>query len=45
LSIRPEGPEEFWCLGLREPHRMTFDPVTRFVWEGDVGQEHREEIN
>lgn len=37
--------EEFWCVGLREPHRMTFDPVTRSIWVGDVGQEAREEVN
>ena len=37
--------EEFWSLGLREPHRMTFDLVTRSIWSGDVGQEQREEIN
>ncbi|HUS35124.1 MAG TPA: PQQ-dependent sugar dehydrogenase [Verrucomicrobiae bacterium] len=37
--------EEFWCVGLREPHRMTFDSLTRSIWVGDVGQEAREEIN
>lgn len=37
--------EEFWCIGLRSPHRMTIDNVTGDVWEGDVGQGAREEIN
>jgi uncharacterized repeat protein (TIGR03806 family) len=37
--------EEFWCIGLREPHRMTLDPLTKTIWVGDVGQEGREEIN
>lgn len=37
--------EEFWCIGLRSPHRMTFDPVSKSIWEGDVGQGAREEIN
>jgi glucose/arabinose dehydrogenase len=37
--------EEFWCIGLRSPHRMTYDPITDTIWLGDVGQAAREEIN
>lgn len=37
--------EEFYCLGLRSPHRMSYDPLTRQIWLGDVGSTVREEIN
>lgn len=37
--------EEFWCLGLRSPHRATYDAVTGDIWTGDVGQASREEIS
>lgn len=36
--------EEFWALGTRSPHRMTYDPPTGDIWIGDVGQSAREEI-
>jgi glucose/arabinose dehydrogenase len=39
------GLEEFYALGLRSPHRMTFDPVDRIAWIGDVGQNHLEELD
>jgi uncharacterized repeat protein (TIGR03806 family) len=45
---RPAALEEFWCIGLRSPHRMTQDPPTGTVWVGDAGDdgaESREEIN
>lgn len=44
----PNALEEFWCLGLRSPHRMTQDPVSGEIWIGDVGDagsDSREEIN
>lgn len=43
----PNALEEFWCLGLRNPHRMTYDPETKTIWVGDVGQggDAREEVN
>lgn len=44
-SGRPDTLEEFFCIGLRNPHRMTMDPVTRQIWAGDVGQDSYEEIN
>jgi uncharacterized repeat protein (TIGR03806 family) len=37
--------EEFFCLGLRSPHRMTYDPVTGRIFIGDVGESSREEID
>lgn len=36
---------EFWCVGLRNPWRMAFDPVTGLLWCGDVGLKAREEVN
>jgi uncharacterized repeat protein (TIGR03806 family) len=37
--------EEFFCLGLRSPHRMTIDPLTGRIFIGDVGESSREEID
>jgi len=37
--------EEFWCIGIRSPHRMSYDPQTEEIWVGDVGQFRREELN
>ncbi|MFO1497133.1 MAG: PQQ-dependent sugar dehydrogenase [Verrucomicrobiota bacterium] len=36
---------EFYAVGLRNPWRISFDPETGFLYEGDVGQHGREEIN
>lgn len=36
---------EFYAVGLRNPWRMAFDPPTGLLYEGDVGQHAREEIN
>lgn len=46
-SIPPDNPfasmdnarGEVWCYGLRNPWRMSFDPVTGDLWVGDVGWE------
>lgn len=37
--------EEFFCLGLRSPHRMTYDPGTGRIFIGDVGGSAREEVD
>ena len=36
--------EEYYAMGLRSPHRATYDPVKEEVWVGDVGELTREEI-
>src|SRR5579862_445388 len=37
--------EEFWAVGLRNPHRMTLDKATGRFWIGDVGQDSWEEVD
>jgi uncharacterized repeat protein (TIGR03806 family) len=37
--------EEFWAVGLRNPHRMTLDLATGRFWIGDVGQDTWEEVD
>ena len=36
---------EFWAIGLRNPWRMSFDPMTGQLYVGDVGQNTREEVD
>jgi len=36
---------EFWAVGLRNPWRFSFDPVTGLLYCGDVGQKQREEVD
>lgn len=36
---------EYWALGLRNPFRFNFDPVTEQLWVGDVGSTIWEEVN
>ncbi len=35
---------EFWSVGLRNPFRFSFDPLTGELWLGDVGEESWESI-
>ncbi len=37
--------DEYFALGLRNPHRMTLDEVSGRIFIGDVGESTREEIN
>ena len=36
--------EEFYALGLRSPHRMSFDQVSGDIWVGEVGNVLHDEI-
>ncbi len=42
---RPGVLEEFYALGLRSPHRMTFDAPSNRIFIGDVGGGEREELD
>jgi uncharacterized repeat protein (TIGR03806 family) len=37
--------EEFYAIGARSPHRMTYDPPTGDIWIGDIGQGAKEEVS
>lgn len=37
--------EEFWAIGLRSPHRMTYDLTNNQIWLGDVGEHTVEEVD
>jgi uncharacterized repeat protein (TIGR03806 family) len=37
--------EEFYAVGLRNPHRMTHDAIDNITWIGEVGAELHEELN
>jgi uncharacterized repeat protein (TIGR03806 family) len=37
--------EEYYTVGNRAPHRMTYDPVEDRFWIGEIGGGAREEIN
>jgi glucose/arabinose dehydrogenase len=40
-----DGAQEVWALGLRNPFRNSFDPLTGNLYIGDVGQGAVEEID
>jgi glucose/arabinose dehydrogenase len=42
---RADARPEIWAYGFREPWRFSFDPVTRDLWVGDVGQDRVEEVS
>ena len=45
-SVNPDRVRsEFWAVGLRNPWRMAFDPVTGLLYTGDVGQGRLEEVD
>lgn len=37
--------EEFYAIGTRSPHRMTYDAPTGEIWIGDIGQGAKEEVD
>ena len=38
------GADEIWATGVRNPWRISFDPVTGDLYIADVGQGAREEV-
>ena len=41
----PNGLNEIWSYGLRNPWRISFDQLTGDLWIADVGQSNWEEVN
>lgn len=41
----PNGQDEIWAIGLRNPWRFSFDETAGDLWIGDVGQNAFEEVN
>jgi putative heme-binding domain-containing protein len=42
---RPGVLPEIWAYGLREPWRISFDPVTRELYVADIGQDLYDEVD
>lgn len=42
---RNDARPEIWAYGFREPWRFSFDPLTKDLWVGDVGQDRVEEVS
>jgi glucose/arabinose dehydrogenase len=45
VNVAATNLEEFYVLGCRNPYRFSQDPANGRIWEGDVGQDTREEVN
>ena len=46
ISINPtQVRTEFWAVGMRNPWRFNFDPLTGIMYCGDVGQDTVEEVD
>ncbi|HSN84642.1 MAG TPA: PQQ-dependent sugar dehydrogenase, partial [Polyangiales bacterium] len=45
LDVNGGNFEEYCSIGHRNPHRLAWDPVTDYMWSGEVGENSREEIN
>ncbi len=41
----PNALEEFWAIGFRNPHRVTYDRETGRIYAGDVGDSTIEEVD
>ena len=37
--------EEYYSIGHRAPHKMTYDSISGQIWSGEVGGNNREEVN
>jgi uncharacterized repeat protein (TIGR03806 family) len=37
--------EEFWAIGFRNPHALSFDRPSGRLWAGELGNYDREEVN
>ncbi len=37
--------EEFYAIGLRQPYRFSYDPVSQLMWLAESGQDSREELD
>lgn len=45
--LEPQGSvlEEFWAIGFRNPHAISFDRAAGRLWAGELGNTDREEID
>jgi len=42
---KPDALEEFFAIGLRNPHRMTCDAISGRIFIGDIGEGAQEELD
>jgi hypothetical protein len=43
--VGTRGADEIWAYGLRNPYRISFDPLTGKLWTADTGQDNVEEVD